>query len=311
MSKGAILAARLCALMLVLLLSACSTAPSGVFGTGRAAKPTIRLGSTNFAEQVLLAELYAQMLEANSYRVERQLNLGSRETVEPALEAGQIDLYPEYLATLLTFVTKGANRGSTNPTETYQQLENVLRPIGIAVLEYAPAVNTNGFVVTRETAQRYQLARLSDLAPVGSRLVLGGPPECPIRPFCLAGLRQTYGITFRDFRVLDVGGPQTVAALEQGQVDVGLLFTTDPLIAARRFVLLEDDRNLQLADNIVPVIRSDLLNRAPDELPELLNSVSRKLTTEELTRLNTQVSLERGDPQQATRAWLRAQGLIK
>jgi osmoprotectant transport system substrate-binding protein len=295
---------------LVLLLSACS-GPSGVFGTGPASRPTVKLGSTNFGEQVVLAELYGQMLESKGYRVERQLNLGSRETVEPALEGGQIDLYPEYLATLLAFVTRGANRGSADPTETHRQLQEVLRPLGIAALDFAPAVNTNGFVVTRETAQRHRLSKLSDLAPIGSQLVLGGPPECPIRPFCLAGLRQTYGITFRDFRVLDVGGPRTIAGLEQGQVDVALLFTTDPMIASRQFVLLEDDRHLQLADNIVPLVRWDLLNRAPNDLPDHLNSVSRKLTTEELTRLNAQVTLEGIDPRQAARSWLKAQGLTK
>jgi osmoprotectant transport system substrate-binding protein len=276
--------------------------------SGRTVKPTITVGSTNFSEQVILAELYAQALEGNGYRIERRLNLGSREAVEPALVSGRIDLYPEYLATLLAFVTGGADRGSPDPAATYGSLRQALEPLGISVLDYAPAVNTNGFVVTRSTAEKYQLAKLSDLAPVAPQLVLGGPPECPLRPFCLTGLRATYGIDFKDFRVLDTGGPLTVAALEGGQVDVALLFSTDPLIRSKQFVLLADDRSLQLADNVAPVVRTDLLNRAPADFQTLLNGVSAKLTTDELTRLNAQVVVEGQQPKNVAEAWLRSNG---
>ena len=180
------------------------------------------------------------------------------------LESGRMDLYPEYLATMLAFVTRGADLGSSDAEATYQHLGDALKPLGITPLAYAPARNTNGFVVTAATAERYHLTKLSDLVPVSQSLVLGGPPECPVRPFCLPGLRQTYGINFfKDFRPLDAGGPLTVAALESGQVQVALLFTTNPIIAAGQFVLLEDDRNLQLADNVVPVARTDVLNKAP------------------------------------------------
>ena len=279
--------------------------------SGRTVKPTITVGSTNFSEQVILAELYAQALEGNGYRIERRLNLGSREAVEPALVSGRIDLYPEYLATLLAFVTGGADRGSPDPAATYGSLRQALEPLGISVLDYAPAVNTNGFVVTRSTAEKYQLSKLSDLAPVAPQLVLGGPPECPLRPFCLTGLRATYGIDFKDFRVLDTGGPLTVAALEGGQVDVALLFSTDPLIRSKQFVLLADDRSLQLADNVAPVVRTDLLNRAPADFQTLLNGVSAKLTTDELTRLNAQVVVEGQQPKSVADAWVRSNGPVK
>ena len=146
---------------------------------------------------------------------------------------------------------------------------------------------------------------------VKTPMTLGGPPECPVRPFCLSGLRDTYGIRFREFKILDVGGPLTIGAIESGQVDVGLLFTTNPFISARNLVLLEDDAHLQLADNVAPVVRASLLSKAPPDLQTGLNSVSAKLTTAELTRLNAQVQIESQDPREAAAAWLRGQGLIK
>jgi osmoprotectant transport system substrate-binding protein len=295
---------------LLVLVAACQ--PSGGPGGG---KPTVRVGSTNFAEQSILAELYAQALEANGYKVERRLNLGPREVVEPALESNQIDLYAEYMATLLAFVGKasGANApaASGDPAATASTLQSALQPKGLAVLDYAPAVDTNGYVVTRATADKYRLTKLSDLAPVASQLVLGGPPECPDRPFCLPGLRDTYGLTFKDFKPLDAGGPLTVAALEGNQVDVGVIFTTDAVIATRGLVLLADDKRLQLADNVVPVVRADFLNKAPADFKTTINAVSAKLTTEELTGLNKAVGVDRKEPRDVAAAWLRDKGLVK
>ena len=305
------MAARGLLLSLVLLLSSACLGGGNFLVPVRSQKPTVRLGAMNFAEQQVLAELYAGALEAGGYRVERQLSLGSRETVEPALEAGRIDLYVEYLATMLAFVTGDPARGSPDPAATRQALDSALERVGIVVLDHAPAANTNGFVVTGATAERHRLAKLSDLARVGDQLTLGGPPECPVRPFCIPGLRQTYGISFRAFRIYDAGGPLTVAALESSQVDVALLFTTDPLIAARAFVLLEDDRHLQLADNVAPVVRADFLRKAPPDFRTIVNGVSAKLTTSELTRLNAQVSLERQPPREVALTWLRANELVR
>jgi osmoprotectant transport system substrate-binding protein len=272
-------------------------------------KPTIRMGSTNFSEQIILAELYAQMLEANGYTIDRRLNLGSREIVAPALESGQIDMYPEYLATMLAYVTQNQQLGSSDPVGTSLSLQEALAPKGISLLDFAPAVDTNALVVTRATAQRLNLRTTSDLVPYQDQLTLGGPPTCPDRPFCLIGFRDIYGLTFRDFKPLDTGGPITVAALESGQIDVAVLFSSDAVIAARDFVTLEDDKMLQLADNVAPVIRTDVLNSAPDEIRMLTNSVSTILTTEELLELNRQVGIDRQDPKDAAAAWLKAKGL--
>lgn len=145
-------------------------------------------------------------------------------------------------------------------------------------------------------------------ASLASTLVLGGPPECPQRPFCAIGLEKTYGLTFKEFKPLDVGGPITVEAVKNGQVDVGLLFTSDPAIAANGFVLLEDDRQLQLADNLVPVLRQAVLDATP-AIADLLNGWMAKLTQGALTDLNKQVSVDQEDPADVVKAWLEANGL--
>jgi osmoprotectant transport system substrate-binding protein len=268
------------------------------------------MGSANFPEQVILGELYAQMLEANGYTIERHLNLGSREVVAPALESGQLDMYPEYLATALAFVTKDPSKASADPTATARALQEAWGPKGITVLDYSPAVDTNGFVVTKDTADKNKLAKMSDVAAVSKDLVMGGPPECPQRPFCLIGLKDTYGIEFKEFKPLDAGGPLTVAALDAGEIDVGLLFTTDPNITLKNLVLLEDDKKLQLADNVAPVVRTDILNRAPD-LRDLTGRVSKTLTTADLTDLNKQVGIDRKDAKDVAGAYLRQKQLIR
>jgi osmoprotectant transport system substrate-binding protein len=297
----------------IVLLTAVFAA-SACGGTGTAgAKPTVTIGSTNFSEQLILGEVYAQLLEANGYPVTRKFNLGNREIVFPALTSGQIDMEIDYLATLLSFVDKTAT-GSTDPKVTRDLLQKALDPKSLTVLDYAPAVDQNGFVVTKATADKYKLAKLSDIAAnAQGQLVLGGPPECPSpqRPFCLPGLEKVYGIKFKDFKPLDAGGPLTVAALKGGQIDVGLLFTSDSAIAVNGFILLDDDKHLQLSDNVAPVVRNDLLAKAGNDFKTLVNSVAPKLTTAELTAMNKQADVDKTDPKDIAKAWLKKQGLIK
>ncbi len=288
-----------------LVASACGSA-----GTSGGAKPAITVGSTNFSEQLILGELYSQILEANGYAVTRKFNLGAREIVFPALQSGQIDIEADYLATLLAFVDKTAT-GSTDPKQTAATLQKALDPKNLTVLDYAPAVDQNGFVVTKATADKYKLSKISDLVPVANQLILGGPAECPNRPFCALGLKTTYGITFKDFKALDTGGPLTVTALKGGNIDVALLFTSDARIAAEGFVLLEDDKHLQLSDNVAPVVRNEYLSKAGDDFKKLVNSIAPKLTTAELTALNKQADIDKKDPKDVAKEWLKKQGLIK
>src|SRR5207253_3728969 len=144
-------------------------------------------------------------------------------------------------------------------------------------------------------------------ATVASKLILGGPPECPTRPFCIPGLKQTYGITFKSFKPLDVGGAQTVAALKAGAVQVALLFSTDPVITDNGWVALEDDKHLQNADLITPVVRTSVLN---DEIQTLLNGISAKLTIDNIVPLIKQVASEKQDPATVAKAFLTQQSLL-
>jgi osmoprotectant transport system substrate-binding protein len=273
------------------------------------AKPTVTVASFNFDESEILQELYAQVLENNGYTINRKTRLGTREIVEPALESGQVDLVPEYLATLDAFVNKDNSKASSDPTATQQDLQSYLTTKNLTVLDFAQAIDTNGFVVTQQTASKYNLSKMSDLQPVAGQLVLGGPPECPQRPFCLIGLMQTYGLNFKDFKPLDSGGPLTVAALDSGDVDVGLLFTTDPNITLKNYTLLQDDKHLQLADNIAPVVRNQVL-QAGSDMRTLLNSVTSKLTTADLTQMNQMVGINHQDASAVAKTYLQSKQLL-
>lgn len=269
---------------------------------------TVTVGSFSFSESRTLAEIYAQLLEAHGVRVDRALDLASREVAEPALEQAAVDLLPEYLGTALAFLLP---EGSFLPSrdEAYERLRRAFAPKGVTVLAPAAAENKNGFVVTRSTADRFGLRAISDLAPVAGQLVLGGPPECPSRQFCLEGLRETYGLEFRRFEPLDVSGPATVAALEGGEVDVAMLFTSDGNLGRPDFVLLEDDRGLQPPENVVPVVRTEVLERHPD-VAGIVDRATAQLGPEDLVSLNRRVDLDRLTPGDAAREWLRAHGLV-
>jgi len=311
MKRGRTIFAALFAVALV--ATACGGAGSGGTGATTAARPAVIVGSTNLYEQITLGELYAQVLEANGYTVTRKFNLGNREIVYPAIKSGQIDVVAEYLATLLAFVDKDGKiaKPTTDKSQTATGLQKALDADGLTALDPADATDQNGFVVTKDTASSKNLKKLADLAPVAKDMILGGPPECPQRPFCQLGLKNVYGLTFKDFKPLDAGGPLTVAALEGKQIDVGLLFTSDPSIVAKNFVLLDDDKHLQLADNIAPVVRKDLISKDDGTLKKLLNSISAKLTQAELNDMNKQVAVDKKDNKDVAAAWLKKQGLIK
>jgi osmoprotectant transport system substrate-binding protein len=298
-------------LALVFLLGAgCSSDGTTHTATTRRTPGSIVVASFDFAEGQLLSDLYATILQEHGYPVQRAFNLGPREIVEPALLQGKVDIVPEYLGTALSFITLGKADVSKRPGTLYGQLQRQFRPRGIDTLARSSAQDENGIVVTDETAARYNLRTISDLKSVASRLVFGGPPECQKRPFCLAGLKKIYGLHFKAVQSLDTGGPLTVKKLETGEIDVGLLFTTDPNIVARNFVLLRDDRNLQPGDNIVPVVRRKVLKERGGGVIRLMDSITRRLTTEALRRLNARVQLD-GRPSHAVAAeWLTRQGFI-
>jgi osmoprotectant transport system substrate-binding protein len=301
--RSTALGAALLALALVASACAGEEAPGG--GGGGEAKASLTVGADNFAEAEIVAEMYAQVLENAGYDESREFGT-TRETRIPAMESGEIDLAPEYLATLLLFLDANAE-ASSDAEAVAGDLSPLLEEKGLTTLDASAAIDTNAFVVTEETAQEHGLSSVSDLQPVAGELTLGGPPECPERPFCIPGLKKTYGIEFGEFVPLDAGGPLTVEALDTGEVDVALLFSTQSVIADKGWVLLEDDQNLQAADNITPLIRSDLVNA---EVTELLNGVSATLTTQNMTELNGRVEIDGDDPSTVAEEFLTEQGLL-
>lgn len=265
----------------------------------------VTVGSANFPENVLLAEVYAAALRDAGVEVDTRLNIGSRETYLPALQDGSIDLIPEYTGNLLLYYAPDSQ--ATEAEAVYDELSGAL-PEGLTVLAKAPAEDKDALVVTRETAQQYDLSSIEDLAPVASQLTVGGSPEFKQRRAGLLGLQEVYGLDFAAVRTLDTGGPLTVQALRSGQVDVAQLFTTDPAIAANDFVVLDDPRNIYIAQNVVPLITTSVLT---DTIRETLNRVSAALDTQTLASLVARVAGSTNeDPAQVAQEWLASAGLI-
>jgi osmoprotectant transport system substrate-binding protein len=303
-SRSYVLGAAL--LVFGLVLGACGSGgddDEAAGGGGGEEKGQITVGDDSFAESQIVAEMYAQVLEDAGYDVDRK-STKSREVRLPAMESGEIDVAPEYLATLVSVLDPKAGRVS-DPGEATELLNgDLLADKGLTVLEASEAVDTNVFVVTPQLAEQY--GTLSELAPAADELTLGGPAECPTRPYCIPGLKDVYGIEFGSFEPLEYG-PATVEALKQEAVDVALLFSTDGTIQAEGLVVLEDDKGLQAADNITPLVNEEVLDA---EVEELLNSVSAALTTEIVTELNTRVNVDQEDPADVAADFLEQEGLL-
>jgi len=291
---------------LVLAAAGCDRARAPAPPPPDPSRPTIQLASFDFPESELLGQVYGQALGEHGFPVEQVVQLGSREVVAPALEQGKVGMVPEYLGSALNFLNDRDRVATADPRQTHARLEQAFAPRGVSVLAFAPAVDRNGFVVSGDLARRHDLERLSDLAPLARQLVLGGPPECPQRPLCLKGLQDVYKLGFARFEAMP-SRTVTAAALQTGEIDVGMIDTTDPslLRPGADLVQLADDRRLQPADNVVPVLRRELLDAYGPPLVNLLNAVSAQLTTVELTRLNLQVADGRPAADVAA-GWLRS-----
>jgi len=285
--------------------------PPGPASPGGASPGVITVGSFDFPESVLLAYLYAGALSARGYPVRVLPGLGSRELVEPALMTGLVQLVPEYTGSALEFVSLGRAHATAAVAATAAALAEWMAGRGIVTGRPAAAQDANAIVVTGATASRYRLHTISDLARAAPGLVFGGPPECPERPDCLPGLRRTYGLRFRAFAALDAGGPLTRQALEGGDIGAALLFTTDPAIRARHLVELADNRDLQSAENVIPVLRRATAGRYGPGLLAALDAVSARLSTDALMGLDAQVELNGRSPRTVARTWLREQGLLE
>jgi osmoprotectant transport system substrate-binding protein len=270
----------------------------------------VTVGAFDFTESEILAQLYAQALRAHGYAADVLPHLGPRELVEPALARGLIELVPEYAGSALQFVTAGRELGSPSVAQTQRSLAAALAPLGLVAMEPAPAQDVNAIVVTRATAERYGLRSISDLAAAAPQLAFGGPPECAERAFCLEGLRDRYGMHFKTVVPLDAGGPLTLQALAAGEIDVALLFSTDPAIVKRDLVVLSDDRQLQPAENVTPVADGGTAAKLGPGFEDVVNSVSARLTTRELLWMNELAGMPGQSPAEIAGGWLRSQGLV-
>ncbi len=301
-----------------LTLSACGGDDGG--GTSASGSPkgggSVTIGAFNFGESQLLANMYAGALRKAGFEVQVRA-LGAREVVEPALEKGSkgggVDVVPEYLATFTEFLNKKANgpdaaaKASGDVAATLAAGRELAAAVGIELLEPSKAADQNAFAVTKEFAAANGVTSLSDLATKYSGpLALGGPPECPTRPFCQPGLEKTYGLKFSGFSSLDAGGPLTKKALQQGKVQLGLVFSSDGGLEAFGLQVLTDDKALQNADNVVAAVTK---SAKTDALTTALDAVSAALTTEQLVALNKKVDIDGEDPAAVAAAWLKDKGL--
>jgi len=295
--------------LLALLVSACTTGEGSTSPSASQAQlPAVTVGSHGFDESQLLAEIYAQALEAHGYTVTRQ-DFASRALAMPAFDNGAINLVPEYIGSLLRELG-GTATGDTE--ETLTALAASLDAKDQSVLDAAPAQDADGFVVRQETADEFSLVTMSDLAEVADQLTWGLPLECSTNESCGPGLKDVYGIDIATLQVenLTACSGEMATALNEGGIDVAEVCTTQADIERYNFYLLEDDQKLIPAQNIAPIVRNDLLDAAPADFASLLNAVSAKLTTDELTKLNVRVSVNQESIEDVAAQWLADQGLV-
>jgi osmoprotectant transport system substrate-binding protein len=263
----------------------------------------IKVGSADFPESALLAEIYAGALEAKGVKVEKKLNIGAREAYIPALQDGSIDLIPEYTGVLAQYFDKNAK--ATDSEGVYAELKAAV-PDTLTVLEKSAAEDKDALVMKKSKAQELGVKSIADLQGKAQDLVVGGPPEWKTRPTGLPGFKSIYGLEFKQFRPLDAGGPLTLQALKNGQIDAGNLFTTDPSIEANDLVALEDPKNMYAAQNVVPLITKSKSNPT---IEGALNAVSAKLDTATLSALLTEVVVDKKDADTVAKDFLSKNGL--
>jgi osmoprotectant transport system substrate-binding protein len=276
------------------------------FATGTVAAQTVRVGSKNFTEQFVLAEIYAQALEAAGIKVERKVNLGGTLIAHKALEEKEIDFYPEYTGTMLLAVLK--QETMTDRKAVYDKVKAEYAAKGLVVLNETPFQNTYNMVVRPETAAQYKLETLSDLTKVSKELKLGAGPEFRDRKDGIPGLKAKYGMEFKEDLQLAIG--LRYQALRNDQVQIVNGYSTDGMISAMKLKRLKDDKNLWPPYYLVPVVRKDALDANP-KIAEVLNRVSALLDEASMAEMNYRVDGEKMEPKDVARDFLKAKGVVK
>jgi osmoprotectant transport system substrate-binding protein len=306
-SRGGSYAVQVGAIGLAVMLMSTGCGLFGGGSSGRDCKDsdtnTITVGSGNFTESILLGEMYAQVLESKGLDVTRKLNIGNRETYIGAIEDCSIDLLPEYTGSLLLFYDPKST--ATDPDEVYSDLKAAI-PDGLEVLDKSPAADNDVLVVTQETADTYNLHSLDDLAGISDSLTVGAAPEFKDRTTGLVGLKDLYGVDL-PFKPLDAGGPLTLKALQNGDIQIGEFFSTQPVIGDEGFVILDDPEHLSPAENIVPYIGKDANT---DEITSTLNDLSAGLTSEDLMDMIRKVDVDKQSVGDVAKEYLTGKGMI-
>ncbi|MFJ3329091.1 ABC transporter substrate-binding protein [Streptomyces griseus] len=282
---------------------------------GDGKKGSLVVGSASFTESKVLAELYAQILGDAGYSTSIT-TVKNRELYEPSLEKGEIDVVPEYAATIAEFLNakvNGADEAQAKPVAsgdaeaTVSALKRLAEPLGLTVLQAGKAVDQNAFAVSKEFAEKNSLKTLSDLGKSKIKVKIAAGDECEVRPFCAPGLKKTYGIDVTGIDPKGVGTPQSKQAVRDGKVQLVLTTTTDAVLDG--LVFLEDDKKLQNADNVLPVLNAK--DAGAPEIADALGKLTAALTTEDLAELNRKVDAERAKPADVAKEYLESKDLIK
>jgi osmoprotectant transport system substrate-binding protein len=296
---------RFLAIAALATLAASFAVPAATAGASTRAstsKPTIVIGPANFEEQAIVANIWADVLKKAGYPVTVEPTLGARAIVVPAIEKGQINLEPDYAASLLKYLHNGAVLAAgDNIATAIPADQKALAQYGVTVLPASKALDTNVFAVTKATAKQDHLTTISSLKPYASKMTLGGPPECPSNAGCELGLEKVYGLKFAGFKSLDEAGPLSVAALKNGEVQVVELFSSDGNVVSNNFVALTDNKHLEGADYIVPVIRKSVDTAG---VAKVLDDIDAKLTTAAISKLNLDVTADQEQPAAVAQTWV-------
>lgn len=260
---------------------------------------TIVVGSQAYYSNEIVAEIYAQALEAEGFTVEKKFNIGQRDAYIPELESGAVDLFPEYTGNLLEFYDPEAT--ATSPEDVYTALQEAL-PEELTALDYAEASDQDTYTVTKEFAEANGLATIADLAKVTTPVTLGGAPELEQRPYGPAGAKEVYGVDLQ----FSATGETTLESLLAGEIQVADIYTAAPAFQTEEIVALEDPENLILASNVVPIASSDVA----DEIADVINAVSAELGADDLVALGVQSTEDQMSPDDIATQWLEDAGLI-
>ena len=289
------------AVLASLTLASCGTVES-LEGRASMDASTIIVGSQDYYSNEILAEVYAQALEGAGFRVDRQLRIGQREVYMPEITAGAIDLFPEYTGNLLQYLDQNASARASQ--EVYDALATAL-PMGLRALDQSPATDQDSYVVTSAFAAEHSVTSIGDLAGAGP-LVLGGNSELETRPYGPMGLAQTYGVSVDFTPIEDSGGPLTIKALKDGDIQLANIYSSDPALAEGTLTVLEDPDGLFLASHVVPLASS----RVGEDAAAVINRVSGALTSADLVEMNRASTKDQKSASQIAREWLASKGLL-